>query len=54
MAKVLAVSRDGYYAWLSRKPSRHTREKARLDVEIKSVYKANKGRYGSVNTFKHL
>ena len=54
MAKVLAVSRGGYYAWLSRKPSRHAREKARLDVEIKSVYKPSKGGYGSVNIFKTL
>ena len=38
MAKVLNVSRSGYYTWVKRPRSRRDRENVRLDVEIKAVY----------------
>ena len=54
MAKVLNVSRSGYYAWLSRPRSRRAEENIRLDVEIKSVYERSQGRYGSVKITREL
>jgi len=39
---VLNVSPSGYYAWLSRKPSRHDIEEMRLEVEIKAAHKRNR------------
>ena len=54
MAKVLNVSRSGYYAWLSRPHSQRAEENSRLDIEIKSVYEASKGRYGSVKITREL
>lgn len=35
---VLEVSRSGYYAWLTRKPSKHALEEERLEVEIKAAH----------------
>lgn len=54
MAKVLKVSRSGYYAWVSRPRSRRDMENMRLDVEIKAVYEASKRRYGSVKITRQL
>lgn len=54
MAAVLNVSRNGYYAWLSRPRSRRAEENIRLDVEIKSVYETSKRRYGSVKITREL
>lgn len=54
MAEVLQVSRSGYYAWVKRPPSRRDIENRRLDVEITAIYKANKGRYGSVKITREL
>ncbi len=48
MAKVLNVSRSGFYAWGKRPRSNREIENARLDVEIKAIYEASKHRYGSV------
>ena len=39
MCRVFKVSKSGYYAWLTRKPSRHAREEGRLEVEIKAAHK---------------
>jgi len=35
---MLNLSPSGYYAWSSRKPSRHTRDEARLEIEIKAAH----------------
>jgi transposase InsO family protein len=43
----MEVSRSGYYAWRRRVPSRRQLETVRLDIEIKAVYQAHKGRPGS-------
>ena len=40
------VSRSGYYAWLSRKPSRHAQDDERLKVAIKAVHKRSRETYG--------
>lgn len=39
MSRTLDVSASGYYAWIKRPPSRHSREEARLEVEIKASHK---------------
>ncbi len=38
LCRVLEVSRSGYYAWLTRPPSRHAREEGRLETEIKAAH----------------
>ena len=47
MCRTLEVSRSGYYAWFRRPPSCRQLETRRLDMEIKAVYQARKGRPGS-------
>lgn len=47
MCKVFKVSRAGYYHWLDRKPSNLALETKLIKKEIKSIYHASKGRYGS-------
>jgi len=47
MCKVFKVSRSGYYDWLTRKPSRRFLENERIVKEIKGIYHASEGRYGS-------
>ncbi len=42
MCRMLNVSPSGYYAWLSRKPSKHTIEEMRLEIEIKAAHKRNR------------
>ena len=54
MAKVLRVSRSGYYAWLGRPRSQRAQENIRLDVQIKSVYETSQGRYGSMKITREL
>ena len=39
MSRTLDVSASGYYAWIKRPPSRHSREETRLEVEIKASHK---------------
>jgi putative transposase len=47
MARVLGVSRSGYYAWKRRPPSRRKRERAVLREEISAIQREKKYRYGS-------
>lgn len=47
MSRALEVSRSGYYTWFRRPPSRRRLDTQRLDMEIKAVYQAHKGRAGS-------
>ena len=54
MAKVLGVSRSGYYAWDGRPLSRCAEDKVRFDVEVRSVFRAYRGRYGSVKVTRAL
>lgn len=46
MCQLFKVSRSGYYAWLSRKPSRHAQDDERLKVAIKAVHKRTRETYG--------
>jgi|TARA_B100000315_G_C14510587_1_gene556744 transposase InsO family protein len=54
MAKVLKVSRSGYYAWLSRPESGRKKERRYLDVLVKAAFKAKHARYGSLKISREL
>jgi putative transposase len=47
MCKVLNVSRSGYYAWKSRRPSNRQRENAEILKNIQEIYKKRRRIYGS-------
>ena len=45
--EALRVSRSGYYQWKKAELSQRAREEAELVEQIRRVFAANKGRYGS-------
>lgn len=47
MSRVFNVSRSGFYAWLSRKPSRRSQEDERLKVAIKVAHKRTRESYSA-------
>ena len=47
LCRVLRVSRQGFYAWLSREESQHDRDDRRLGLEIRAAFQASKRTYGS-------
>jgi transposase InsO family protein len=47
MAKVLEVSKSGFYAWLARPESRRKRERRVLDARVRATFKTWRARYGS-------
>jgi putative transposase len=46
MCRVFEVSSSGFYAWLKRPPSRHVRDEARLEVEIRAAHQRTRESYG--------
>jgi putative transposase len=46
MCRVLGVSKSGYYAWRTRKPSARRLEDGRLKVAIKAAHERGRGTYG--------
>ena len=54
MAKVLRVSRSGYYAWFKRPKSKYKQANDKLLAEIKRVYEASRKTYGSPRVTKQL
>lgn len=46
ICEILGVSSSGYYSWRKRKPSRHSREEARLEVEILAAHKRTRETFG--------
>jgi transposase InsO family protein len=52
MCRTFAVSRSGYYDW--RRAQRKTPATARLDDEIREVYREHRGRYGSPRVTRAL
>jgi putative transposase len=46
MSKILDVSASGYYAWLSRPPSKRAQEETRLEVEIRAAHKRTRQSFG--------
>ncbi len=47
MARLLRVSRSGYYAWRGRGPGRRALADERLKVEIAAAHAASRGTYGA-------
>ena len=54
MAKVVGVSRSGYYAFEGREPSRHEREDRELTELIQQIFHEHHGRYGSPRVWEEL
>ena len=54
MARVLGVSRSGYYAWEKRKPSRHSKKDMELSFLILQIFKKHHVRYGSPRIWEEL
>jgi putative transposase len=48
MARVLEVSRPGYYAWLKRKPSARDRRHAELKILIQEAHELSRESYGPI------
>ena len=46
MCEMLEVSRQGYYAWLNREPSRRQLDDEKLTELIAEIHTENEGRYG--------
>jgi len=46
LCRVLEVSRSGYYAWRTRRPSKRTQENARLEVAIQAAHMRTRQTYG--------
>jgi transposase InsO family protein len=46
MCRVLEVSRAGYYAWRTRRPSRRAQTDTQLRVTIRAIHAASRRRYG--------
>jgi transposase InsO family protein len=53
-ARILGVSRSGYYAWEQRKPSLHKEEDRTLAIIIKRIFKEHHGRYGSPRIWEEM
>jgi putative transposase len=54
LCRVLDVSRSGYYAWLTRPPSRRAREEGRLEAEIRAAHKRTRETCGPERLQKDL
>jgi transposase InsO family protein len=54
MAEILGVSRSGYYAWLKRKPSTHSRTDWELESIIQKIFDEHHKRYGSPRILEEL
>jgi transposase InsO family protein len=54
LCRCLAVSRSGYYAWLSRAPSTRAKQDARLRVEISALHSKSRRTYGSPRILRDL
>ena len=54
MCQVLGVSKAGYYVWRKRAPSVRERSDLRLKLEIRTIHRASKRRYGSPRVHDEL
>ena len=54
MCRVLRVTRSGFYAWASRKPSARARQDRVALVRIRAIYRRHRGRYGSPRIYREL
>lgn len=53
MARVLLVSRSGYYSWLDNREmvSWRMQQRESIDALVKAAFEAGKGRYGAERIF---
>jgi transposase InsO family protein len=54
MAKVLDVSKSGFYAWLARPESPRAKAQRLLDARVRAAFQAHKARYGSTKIARYL
>lgn len=54
MCQKLKVSRSGYYAWVERPPSAHTRQDEKLRVLVREAHRVGRTYYGSPRVLRHL
>ena len=56
MARVLLVSRSGYYSWLDNREviSWRRQQREAIDALVKAAFVAGKGRYGAERIFHDL
>jgi putative transposase len=54
LCRLMKVSRSGYYAWLSRKPSERQRKNQMLLYRIRQFFERSKGTYGSPRILRDL
>src|SRR5262245_45832679 len=54
LCRVLKVRRSGYYAWLGREESAHSKADRMLAVEVAAVFAESKKRYGSPRVHRVL
>ena len=54
MARVLNVSRSGFYSWMNHKPSKRQREDEKLKPLIENAHKKGRKTYGSVRIQREL
>jgi len=54
MARLLGVSRSGYYAWNKRGPSKRDEQESELTDVIKKIFEEHQRRYGSPRIWEEL
>lgn len=54
MCEILGVSRSGYYAFYDKQPSKQQQANEVLDIQIKNIHSAHKGRYGTPRIHREL
>ena len=54
MCTVLKVSRNGYYDWRERPPSKRSQENQRVMTEIERVHERSQQAYGATKTWREL
>ncbi len=54
MARVVGVSRSGYYRWASAAPCAREQQDRQHSAEIREIHKEHKGRYGSPRIHREL
>ena len=54
LARVLGVSRSGYYAWRARTPSDRATANTELTGRIREIHKESRGTYGYPRVYAEL
>ena len=54
LCRNMAVTRQGYYAWLSRAPSKQRQSNVKLAADVARIHEASRGTYGSPRILRQL